>query len=449
MLKSKNSSKNKTRRDINVNILHRNKLIELDNLKIENLSYKKELKQIENKLKNLLLKPISTYTSQDIMMKSSLEYSKKKIKKLIDDIDNNSAELEYFNNVHVILTEYSQLNNPTRSNLNNQKHFETTTCSTFYDDAYNPDEATENTETPNISPTISENTKKMKFDKLSLIDLKSRCSSADPIEMKISKGLSEIVKIIPDKNNPLEKKAKMTDEYIDIVHGCLNRKPVPNRACKTCGIEKQISPTENLFICYKCGESENIIDEYDKTTNGNSQLEKITYPYRRINHFNEWLSHFQVKENANIPDHIYEDVAKELYKQNITDFKILAKPYLKIRKVKGILKKLEYNKHYDHISNIITKLSGCPPPYIGRETEEKMRNMFQAIQEPYEKYKLPKRLNFLNYTYVVRKFAELLELDNLIYSFPLLKSKQKLRAHDKVWKKICGHMKWEYIPSSV
>ena len=39
--------------------------------------------------------------------------------------------------------------------------------------------------------------------------------------------------------------------------------------------------------------------------------------------------------------------------------------------------------------------------------------MFSKIQEPWGLYKPPGRKNFLSYSYVLHKFCQLLELDNL------------------------------------
>ena len=73
--------------------------------------------------------------------------------------------------------------------------------------------------------------------------------------------------------------------------------------------------------------------------------------------------------------------------------------------------------------------------------------MFSKIQEPWELYKPPGRKNFLSYSYVLHKFCQLLELDNLLNSFPLLKSIKNLKEQEDVWEKICKHLKWEFISS--
>jgi hypothetical protein len=50
-------------------------------------------------------------------------------------------------------------------------------------------------------------------------------------------------------------------------------------------------------------------------------------------------------------------------------------------------------------------------------------------------------------SYILYKFCELLELDDLLEFFPLLKSPQKLMEQDYVWKKFCKYLKWEFYPT--
>ena len=44
-------------------------------------------------------------------------------------------------------------------------------------------------------------------------------------------------------------------------------------------------------------------------------------------------------------------------------------------------------------------------------------------------------------------FGQLLELDDFLKCFPYLKSTEKLRQQDAIWKDICKELKWQYIPS--
>ena len=73
--------------------------------------------------------------------------------------------------------------------------------------------------------------------------------------------------------------------------------------------------------------------------------------------------------------------------------------------------------------------------------------MFKEIQIPFQNHCPSDRKNFLSYSYILHKFVQLLELDEFIPCFVLLKSREKLHQQDMIWKKICGELKWEFIPS--
>ena len=120
---------------------------------------------------------------------------------------------------------------------------------------------------------------------------------------------------------------------------------------------------------------------------------------------------------------------------------------LSYQNIREILKRLKYNKYYEHIPHIINILNGRKAPLLTRKYEEQLRNMFKEIQMPFMKHCPEDRKNFLSYSYVLHKFCELIELDELLVYFPLLKSREKLQQQDKIWKNICNELKWQYIPS--
>jgi hypothetical protein len=120
---------------------------------------------------------------------------------------------------------------------------------------------------------------------------------------------------------------------------------------------------------------------------------------------------------------------------------------MQLTTIKSILKKLNLNEYYEHIPYIKSKITGKPAPTINRKTEEKLKKMFDKIQEPFERHCPKDRINFLSYSYVLHKYCQLLELDEFIKCFPLLKSRSKLRAQDIIWKKICEDCNWQFYPS--
>ena len=264
------------------------------------------------------------------------------------------------------------------------------------------------------------------------------------VKVKETKNILEFLCNKKDKqvNNINELKntnrANLFEKYCQRVDGIrINQDDGSNRIkyCMECHIEKILDMTESAYICPCCGDSEMIILDEDR------QIKDYS-PYRRLNHFREWLNQFQAKQSPDIPEQVFIDIVKELNKNRIGDLSILNK-----KNMKAILKKLEYNIYYEHVAYIINKLNNLPPPKITRDMEKLFISMFYKIQEPWEMYKQTNRKNFLSYSYVLHKFCELLELDHLLDCFPLHKDPDKIMENDQIWDKICKHLNWEYISS--
>ena len=199
---------------------------------------------------------------------------------------------------------------------------------------------------------------------------------------------------------------------------------------------------ESEVFCNICGYTEKVLFENDKTSYKDNPKEITYFAYKRINHFNEWIAQFQGKETTDIPNDIYVDVLNEIKKDknmNMND--------IKAKHIREILKKLKYNKYYENIPNIINTITGKKIPIISREYEQILRTMFKEIQLPFMKHCPETRKNFLSYSYVLYKFCELLELDDYLEHFSLLKSREKLQQQDIIWKNICNELQWEFIPS--
>ena len=116
------------------------------------------------------------------------------------------------------------------------------------------------------------------------------------------------------------------------------------------------------------------------------------------------------------------------------------------KKAKDILKKLGYNKYYEHIPFIKDKL-GIKPPIMSPELEDKLCSLFMDIQRPYAQHCPDDRVNFLNYYYVLYKICELLGETQFLPFFPMLKDPVKRIEQDEIWKKICHELRWEYVPT--
>ena len=73
--------------------------------------------------------------------------------------------------------------------------------------------------------------------------------------------------------------------------------------------------------------------------------------------------------------------------------------------------------------------------------------MFNQIQEPFDKHCPKNRKNFLSYSYTLHKFFQLLDKNEYLIYFPLLKSREKLFEQDEMWKNICKDLNWKFISS--
>lgn len=211
--------------------------------------------------------------------------------------------------------------------------------------------------------------------------------------------------------------------------------------CLECGADMMFSQTDAMLYCPDCGATEFILIDSDRPSYKDPPRESSYYAYKRINHFNELLAQFQAKGSTEIPQDIFDQIITELKKQRITEFN-----NLKHKQMREVLRKLKLNRQYDHIPFIISRLNGSIAPVMSRETEEKLRHMFKEIQPSFQKHCPKNRRNFLSYSYVLYKFCELLELDEFLGSFPLLKNRDKLYQQSKVWEQICKEMGWQYIP---
>jgi len=245
-------------------------------------------------------------------------------------------------------------------------------------------------------------------------------------------------------DKPKISRAKLYDNYLNVTDP-VHRKSVVKKS-STCTIpgcdgEKILIQSDGYYVCKKCGFSENTLVVVDKPSYKEPTQDSGTYAYKRINHLTEILSQLQAKESTDIPSKVFESILRELKKRKIN------KDDLDIFRLRRILKKLNYRKYYEHVPHILQIINGKEPPNFSRKDELKIKRMFKDIQKPFAIYCPKNRKNFLNYSYVLHKFCELLDLDKYISYFPLLKNNAKLLQHDRIWKNICKYMRWKYYKS--
>ena len=264
---------------------------------------------------------------------------------------------------------------------------------------------------------------------------------------KIKKGMNNYVTSegIIDKNEILERFQCSISGSVYVDYKPTNIDVL--LTCTECEGKMFVNNTKGSAICEDCGFSKRYQDDTQLNTWSDEVGPVNQFAYKRINHFGDWLARLQAKESTIVPREVIDQLLLELKKARITDTSQITNSL-----IKRLLKKLRLNKYYDNITNIITTICGKKAPKMTKELEEKLKIMFNKIQRPFEKHKLPGRTNFLSYSFVLHKMCQLIgEKDPSVLEFlkwfPLLKSREKLFLQDKVWKKICIDLGWTYYPS--
>jgi len=244
--------------------------------------------------------------------------------------------------------------------------------------------------------------------------------------------------ITQSKNNNIVQKylSNIDDAFLDV-----NSFVCQTDICKLCS-KGELIPLEDegIMVCNNCYRSIPYLIENEKPSYKEPPKEVCFYAYKRINHFKEILAQFQGKETTQIPLDVVENIKLQIKKERIDLTQITNS------KTKEILKKLGYNKYYEHIPFIKDKL-GIKPPIMSPELEETLCNLFIELQSPYSKYCPDDRVNFLNYYYTAYKLCELLGEIPYLQHFPMLKDREKRIDQDAIWRKICEELDWEFKPT--
>jgi len=417
---------------------HNNILKSFTNNKDNLNNYYKELTKINNKLSELNNKNASEVIINIELQQKIWAYDdkKKEIENEIYKIEHNIEQNDYMLKTGKLINNYY--------NVVNQEHnYNSLNENEIEEDNNNKDD---NVEDDNVEDDNSEydnaedenlDTNEYKDEYFNDNDNKDE---NDILTTILNNNDNKIVKNI-NKDIIYDKFMKLIDKnYINTTNDSKNKNYFDK--CIKCSIEMLLNNNSGQLTCPNCGYIENIIVDSDKPSFKEPPKEMTSFCYKRINHLNEFLAQFQAKETTDIPETVYNDIIVEIKKERIKNMSLITPD-----KMRTILKKIKKNDYYEHIPYIINQLNGLPPPVIAPEIEEIIRGMFKAIQIPFEKYCPVERKNFLSYNYVMYKFFELLELDEYLACFQLLKSRTKLHQQDQIWKNICKDLNWEYINS--
>ena len=217
---------------------------------------------------------------------------------------------------------------------------------------------------------------------------------------------------------------------------------IPTDICASCHKGELIpQDEEGVMICNNrdCGKFVTFIVDSSKPSNKEPPNEVSYTAYIRLNHFKEILSQFQAKETTQIPEHVIDDIRLRIKKERISN---LAEE-INYDKMREILRKLGYNKYFEHIQ-YINSIFGIRPPIMNEALHETLCVLFIEIQQPWAIHCPPSRTNFFNYTYTLYQLCVLLDQTQYLPYIPLMKDREKQLEQDQIWCKVCKDLDWEY-----
>ena len=403
---------------------HMDKLNTLDKKSNSIPKKKLRLKKLEEELEHLTSVNPNKYTHNDIHRKAHLLDAIEKLKNDIHKIENCTESLNYIVDVLPILIDY-------------------------YDNEEIIDDGMEE-EIMNLNSGGKKNILTYFAREMDMPEIKKksppppRPKRKTPNKNKKKSSGSKSMKLLPEPEpKPKCSRAKLYENYLCIVNSTTKGNIPKNNKCTdpACPGEKIICQNDGYITCNTCGMSELSFMITEKPNYKEPTQDTGVYAYKRINHLTEIISQLQAKESTDIPPKVFESILREIKKRKIDKYD------LDIFKLRRILKKLNYRKYYEHVPHILQIINGKEPPNFSRMHEMKIKKMFKEIQKPFAIFCPKNRKNFLNYSYVLHKFCELLDLDEYIGYFPLLKNNAKLLQHDKIWRNICGYMRWFFYRS--
>jgi hypothetical protein len=219
---------------------------------------------------------------------------------------------------------------------------------------------------------------------------------------------------------------------------------IPSDVCENCQNGELIpQDEEGILICnnQNCGKFITYIVDSSKPTNKEPPNEVSYTAYIRLNHFKEILSQFQAKETTQIPEEVIEAIRARIKKERIKDMSLI-----NYDKMRDILRKLGFNKYFEHIQYINSQF-GIKPPIMNEELHETLCVLFIEIQKPWAVHCPANRTNFFNYTYTLYQLCVLLDQTQYLPYIPMMKDREKQLEQDMIWKKVCQDLDWQFIPS--
>lgn len=212
------------------------------------------------------------------------------------------------------------------------------------------------------------------------------------------------------------------------------------RLCIDCGsddlrVEGSNSGWPGCVVCDQCGVVQSTCVYWEYFHYGIPTHR--TSNYKRIHHFHERISQLLLMESEIPPDKML------LIGEKLCDG---THPVINKDVVRGVLRSLNMQLYIEKYLQIIHRVTGIEPPVPGPQLLMALDHLFTELQRPFDTCRPAGRRNFLNYNYVFCRLFQRLGCEKFCMFFPLIKSKQKLKALDETYGRMCEMLNWPLTP---
>ena len=238
---------------------------------------KQKLQRMKEQLEKIENRDGTTYTNEDIKLRAKFKTNIREYEEENYDIENNISEIEYYSNTDDLLMDYYDIIED--------------------DDDYLYEEHPELSQEKLNSPKQKMDV----LDKLNMLSKKKRkekrvtrrrkkrqvvntendiltyfgCPPKEESEIKNTQNRAEI---------SLKYRILIDKEFVPSNSSRYN----PIKHCNNCGTDKTLIQSEGIYVCLSCGEVEMVIIESERPNYKDPIPDKPGYPYKRINHYNEF-----------------------------------------------------------------------------------------------------------------------------------------------------------------
>lgn len=209
-----------------------------------------------------------------------------------------------------------------------------------------------------------------------------------------------------------------------------------------CEYQMRYNSYVDVYKCMHCG----LEEVYDAPSQFVRASRKMTMArrfspdfYKRIVHFKFWLKRIQGKERHKVTGDVVDNVHALLKKDNCRKVHYWA--------VRNALKRLGYERFYNHSVYIMSRIRGKPLVNLTKNQEEVLVRMFLEL-EPIFYILKDSRVNMLSYPYVIKKLCEIKGWHAMARIIPTLKSHTRIVMQDGMWRRICLEKGWSFIPTA-